>query len=167
MLNLIKRTFPRITKHDFKLLYSVYIRPCLEYASTVATSGRVKDCLILERVQRRSTKLVHHLSHLPYEDRLVELNLYPLHTRRLRGDLMFLFSLFQRNEVGNFFSSPPHKELRGHNKKLFKLRPRTFIRQNFFSYRVVNVWNSLPSSCVNAVTKDAFKKELDKFLALS
>ena len=33
----------------------------------------------------------------------------------------------------------------------------------FFSARIVNVWNSLPNSVVDACTVNAFKARLDKF----
>jgi len=37
------------------------------------------------------------------------------------------------------------------------------LRKNFFSARIVNIWNSLPSSVVDACTVNASKARLDKF----
>ena len=37
------------------------------------------------------------------------------------------------------------------------------LRKHFISARIVNVWNSLPNSVVDACTISAFKARLDKF----
>ena len=43
VLNMIRRTFPRINRDDFQQLYATYVRPLLEYASSVVHSGLQMD----------------------------------------------------------------------------------------------------------------------------
>ena len=38
------------------------------------------------------------------------------------------------------------------------------MRRNFFSQRVVNLWNSLPQNAVEARSLGVFKTEIDSFL---
>ena len=60
---------------------------CSDFESTFEK----KDAKFLERVQRKSTKMVKGLDHLNYEDRLKALELFSLKYRLLRGDLIEVF----------------------------------------------------------------------------
>ncbi|GAA48379.1 hypothetical protein CLF_101533 [Clonorchis sinensis] len=58
VLRMIRRTFSRITRTDFQILYGAHVRPLFEYANPVVYSGRTKDVILVERVQRTATKMV-------------------------------------------------------------------------------------------------------------
>ena len=92
-LRVIKRTFKYFNTDCFAILYKTYIRPHLEYCIQAWSPSLKKDITILERVQRRATKLIPALRSLPYPERLAELNLYSLERRRLRGDLIEVFKI--------------------------------------------------------------------------
>ena len=52
---------------------------------------------------------------------------------------------------------------RRHSKKLFYRRSKKNIRKNFFTNRVVPMWNSLPENAVSAPNRNTFKNRLDYF----
>jgi len=119
----------------------------------------------LEQVQRRATKLVVGLKRLEYADRLHELGLTTLEKRRLRDDLIETFKIVtgrDKVKMEDFFEcSRSICNLRGHHFKMTVQRSHTNIRSSFFSQRIVNIWNSLPSTVVSASSVNNFKNRLD------
>ena len=53
---------------------------------------------MLEKIQRRATKLIPELRDLTYEERLKECGLTTLETRRLRGDQIEVFKILNGYE---------------------------------------------------------------------
>ena len=49
---------------------------------------------MLEKVQRRVTRLVSRLKRLDYETRLKELNMFSLERRYKRGDMIEVYKIF-------------------------------------------------------------------------
>ena len=166
LLGLIKRSFVHRDVDIIKTLYTALVRPHLEYANVVWHPRYKKEVEQLERVQRRATKLVCNLRHVPYESRLRQMELPSLVYRRYRGDMIEVFKYLRGMYSVRSTELLPRASvsaLRGHDYKLMKRHCRSHVRLTFFSFRVVTLWNNLPSEVVSAPSLNTFKGRLDKY----
>ena len=72
-------------KQTFLKLYTVYVRPHLEYSVANWSPWTKGDKEILEKVQRRAVAMVSNLEAKDYESMLVEAGMITLEQRRERG----------------------------------------------------------------------------------
>ena len=124
------------------------------------------DIAVLEKIQRRATKIVPDLQDLPYESRLKELKLYPLSERRLRGDMITVYKMLNGLVDTNVESLLPLKtgmgSTRSHNLQINRPIASNNARKNFFTHRIIFPWNTLSNDTVNSKTVSEFKGKYDR-----
>ena len=153
------------------------MRPNLDYCVQAWRPYLKKDIDVLERVQRRATRMVEECKGKGYEERLRIMNLTTLETRRVRGDLIQVYKIlnqidnvdehlyFERHRVGA--GERGSVVTRGNSCKLVRTRCRLDIAKYNFGNRVVGDWNLLPDHVVQAQTLNQFKNKVDHFLRYS
>ena len=90
----------------FLCLDKSLVRPHVEYTTTVWSPMYKKDAVVLENIQRRATRMVNCLKHLPYNERLKNLGITSLEYRRLRADVIEVYKIVNQIDhiqIDNFF----------------------------------------------------------------
>ena len=167
VLGYIARNFTFKSKEIILPLYKSLVRPLLEYAVQFWAPYLNKDIAQLERVQRRATKLIPELRNRPYEERLRALDLPSLEGRRLRGQLIEVFKIlkgFSNVDYRNLFELDHRGNTRQHGLKLVNKRFNTSIAQNYFTFKITQIWNRLPTHVVDSRSVNMFKNRLDAHL---
>ena len=161
-------------KKTFLKLYSVYVRPHLEYAVQSWCPYTVEDKAALEKIQKRAISMVSNFKAKSYEDKLREAGMITLEARRLRGDMLEMFKIMTGKE--NVDSSIWFENMEDHrgagmstrnSSGLYNVHQHACnsdLRRNFFSQRVVDSWNNLPDSVKQAQSVNQFKNCLDDHL---
>jgi ribonuclease P/MRP protein subunit RPP40 len=163
-MGVVRRVFRSGDVSILSWAFKVYVRPILEYASPVWSPWLLHDIDLIELVQRRFTKRLPGMYHLPYPERLRKLNLDSLELRRLKADLVLTFKLLKGHTKLNLplFDLSTMKNTRGHSLKLIHQPSALNARHHFFAVRIVPPWNALPERAISCQSVDAFRAELNR-----
>ena len=128
-----------------------------------------KDIDMIESVQHRATRMIPGYAKLTYEERLRRMKLPTLAYRRARGDAIEVFKYLHNIYRVDSTQLLPLRDTgrqgmrtRGHSLMLLKRECSGRLRQNFFSMRVVSMWNSLPDNVVMSSSVNCFKGRFDR-----
>ena len=167
IVGLIRRSFTHLDRDNMRQLFIALVRPHLEFGNVAWAPRLQKDKDLIESVLRRATRIIPGFKDREYTERLKKIRIPSMQYRRDRGDLIEVFkythNLYSVNM--SLLNLDSTSTTRGHRFKLSKEMCSLNLRQNFFSVRVVDKWNRLPATVVDAPSLQAFKCCLDTHCA--
>ena len=169
----ISRAFHYRNRFTFVNLYKQYVRPHLEFSVPAWSPWTRGDIETLESVQKKAVGMVSGLQATSYKERLAELGLLSLETRRVQYDLTQAFKIIRgfdmvdRGAWFNLVGQNPGRLTRATSDPLNIVRRecRLDIRRHFFSNRVIEHWNALDHDTKRAKNVASFRNKISDYLA--
>ena len=171
VLNFLKRNLKKCPPSLKEKAYTTYVRPIMEYGSTVWDNNVHKNVNEIEKVQRRAARFVsnNYQNRASVSDMIQTLGWNTLQERRTYTNLVMFYKI-SYHLVAIPQSFLPPLLCTGHfsryNHTLAYLIPYSRIEayKQSFVPRTVTLWNTLPSEIVYADTLDVYKNRLSSFM---
>jgi len=132
-------------------LSSMLVRPHLEYCIQMWNLQYRRDVDLLGSIQRRATKMIQGMEHLPCQDR--QMGMFSQEKRGLQGDLRAAFQYLKgscKKEGDRPFSTVCCDRTRGNGFELKEERFQLDISKKLFPIKMVRLSNTLLREVVDA-----------------
>jgi len=147
--------------------YMTYVRPLLEYASTVWDCHSQKNIDRLEAVQRRAARFVlgRYQNTSSVSNMMAALKWPSLASRRKKARLAMLYKIQHGMArcpvICSKLQQAPERQRRSHSQQLKLIPARTNYRAESFLPTTICDWNALPNHIIEAGSLDTFVSRLD------
>lgn len=171
MLGFIFRTTSHFKSHESLLkLYYAYVRSRLEYCCSIWNPQYTKYIDLIERVQKKFTRLLYYRFNWikpDYKTRLKQLHMLSLETRRLQIDEMLLYKLFHcrvQSTISSLITLYQPQRFTKNPPKFYLSRPATNYIAHAPVYRIKDRHNTIFSSLdINSANYVRFKRSVKNF----
>jgi hypothetical protein len=168
VLNFIKRNLKHCPNKIKGKAFLNYVRPQLEFCSTVWDPHTKENIAKIEKVQRRAARFTmnNYARQASVTEMLKELNWPSLQERRMYFNVVMLYRIGHSFVAIPFSILPPlathsySTRSHHHNQQFIIPQCRINSYKHSFIPRTVIVWNQLQDSAICSTTTESFKKEL-------
>lgn len=153
-------------------MYIAYVRPLVEYSSSIFNPYTKQEIKKLERIQITACRMIYYrclqskykYTRPKYKKLIHDLGLETLQVRRLKADLIFFHKILLGEISLNCFSAPKlnTSRTRGNAFKINTFFSTKNVRYNFFLVKTARIYHSLPCVCTIAHNSRIFKKRISK-----
>ena len=161
-LGFIRRNLKISSRKVKQAAYKSYVRPLLEYCSSVWDPHTQESIGKLEAIQRRAARYVMRRYHntSSVSEMLDELQWPKLEDRRRTARLSMMYKIHHNlacaQNIRDQLQYLPARQRRGHDEQFTLPYSKTQYLQDSFLRTTIKQWNSLPQETIEASTHDAF-----------
>ena len=152
-----------LNQHTRKLFFHAYIQPDVDYASTCWDMCSQNCIKPLERLYKRSVKIILLKSNSPLAKEFKEINILPFDLR-CRFNKGILIYKTMKNLTPKYLREKFILNKSRNKSKIFIPRPRTDLYMSSFTYSGAKLWNELSDELKNYNSLSSFKKAFSKHL---
>ena len=166
LINSLFRVLNIRNKNTLVSLFKQFVRPTIEYCSSVYFPRHLANLNKIEQIQRYFTRRIYNNSNIRpiYLHRLRKLGLDSLEFRFIQHDLITIYKLKSKRLVipgiDLPFSRNPHSQ---RATRFVVPKCKSHFASSFFLSRSIKYWNMLPASIQNQKSLSLFKSALCKF----
>jgi hypothetical protein len=169
----LSRAFHFRNKSTVVKLYKTYVRPHLEFCTPSWSPWTKNDTDCIEKVQIKMVNMISGLTGRTYDEKLSDIGLETLEKRRVEFDICMVHKVMHGYGDLNpdiWFDKMPVGHVPRASADPLNIRARNGnleLRKNFFSIRVVKLWNNVPvpSHVKSLSSAEKFKREQRKWMA--
>ena len=157
----IRRVFRFSSQKLLWPAFLTYVLPILTYCSPAWNTNVAGNIKLIESVQRRFTKRISELKHLPYSARLHQLGDLTVQNRLLFNDMVCMHRCVHGQLDGSQLGiTTVISNTRNNGIAVLQRRARSKTNAALFSVRAPSAWNKMPHHVTNIRSLPAFKKAL-------
>lgn len=169
-LGYFRRKFPQAPSSLKLLLYTTFIRPKLEYASSVWDTGYQNHIKLLEKIQNRSVRFIlNNYQRTASVTNMKDILHLPLLSHRRKLSRLYLFhKIYYHNSYlhSMLLQPPPYISSRiDHRQKVNIPHSNTVGFSHSFLPTTTRDWNNLPASLTSITNTNNFKIALRSFIS--
>lgn len=161
-LNFIRRNTYSCPQPIRETCYKTFVRPTLEYSSTVWDPKNQGDIHRLESIQRRAARYTTNCYdyNIPSETLLKNMNWIPLAERRARAKVTTFYK--GRYNICQIPLNHLHSNTRRGNH-MYQI-PRSFVDSHLYSFfpSTVRLWNGLTAEVAGSDSLESFKTQINR-----
>lgn len=160
----LQRNTSMCPRHIKARCYTTYVRPTLEYASTVWDPSTAKNVSKLEAVQRRAARYVHkeYDPSVRVTPMLDALEWPTLQRRRKEAKAAMMYRIVNglvAIPAGRHLT-PTQNRTRGHSTRFLQPHTRVQAYKQSFIPSGVRIWNALPTELIEKPSLESFRNDL-------